>query len=185
MQPGVSRHEAQYYTTLAGAYRSPSAPVQSLAMIKSYYDRYAPVEPDAIRWRLVTSWDVNVFPSPAHEVRLKYAYKHVEDWSDSVALTTNTDLLLGQYVWRFARGWDLDTWGRVLKLRDGGTEQYGAGLEVGRLVYRSIRVGVGYSLNGFADADVSATDAWSQGFGVRLQMILSDWLLADFEGLEK
>jgi outer membrane protein OmpA-like peptidoglycan-associated protein len=185
MSPGMSRDEAQYYATLAGAYRSPSAPVQSLAMIKSYYDRYAPVEPDAIRWRVVASMDVNVLPSPQHEVRFKYAYKHVEDWSDAVALTTNSDLVLGQYVWRFARGWDLDTWGRVLRLRDGGTEQYGAGVEVGRLVYRSIRVGVGYSKNGFDDPDVSATDAWSQGFGVRLQMILSDWLLADFEGLEK
>jgi hypothetical protein len=72
-----------------------------------------------------------------------------------------------------------------LELTDGGTAEYGAGLEVGRLVYRSIRVGVGYSANGFDDPDVSATDAWSAGFGVRLQIILSDWLLSDFEGLEK
>ena len=183
--PGASRDEAQYYATLAGAYRSPHAPVQSLAMVKSYYDRYAPVEPDAIRWRLVASVDVNAFPSPQHEVRLKYAYKHVEDWSDSAALTTNTDLVLGQYVWRFAPGWDLDAWGRVLRLRDGGSEEYGAGIEVGRLMFRSVRVGVGYSLNGFDDPDVSSTDAWSRGLGVRLQIILSDWLLADFEGLEK
>lgn len=183
--PGLSRHDAQYYATLAGAYRSPHAPVQSLAMVKSYYDRYAPVEPDAIRWRLVATFDVNVLPSPLHELRFKYAYKHVEDWSDSIALTTHTDLVLGQYVWRFAPGWDVDAWGRVLGLTDGGTGQYGAGLEVGRLVYRSIRVAAGYSLNGFSDPDVSTTDAWSAGFGVRLQIILSDWLLSDFEGLEK
>ncbi len=185
LEPGLSRNEAQYYATLAGAYRSPHAPVQSLAMIKSYYDRYAPVEPDAIRWRLVATFDVNAFPSPQHELRFKYAYKHVEDWSDSIALTTNTDLVLGQYVWRFGRGWDLDAWGRVLRLRDGGTEQYGAGLELGRLVYRSIRVGVGYSVNGFDDPDISSTDAWSSGFGIRMQIILSDWLLSDFEGLNK
>jgi uncharacterized repeat protein (TIGR01451 family) len=185
LEPGRSRDESQYYATLAGAYRSPHAPVQSLAMVKSYYDRYAPVEPDAIRWRLVTSVDVNAFPSPQHEVRFKYAYKHVEDWSDSIALTTNTDLVLGQYVWRFGRGWDLDAWGRVTRLRDGGTAEYGAGVELGKLVYRSVRVGVGYSANGFDDPDVSTTDAWSRGLGVRLQIILSDWLLADFEGLRK
>jgi hypothetical protein len=154
-------------------------------MVKSYYDRYAPVEPDAIRWRLVATFDVNVLPSPAHEIRFKYAYKHVEDWSDSEALTTNSDLVLGQYVWRFAPGWDVDAWGRVLALTDGGTQEFGTGLEVGRLVYRSIRVAVGYSVNGFDDPDVSATDAWSAGLGVRLQIILSDWLLSDFEGLEK
>jgi hypothetical protein len=180
-----SRDEGQYYATLAGAYRSPHAPVQSLAMVKSYYDRYAPVEPDAIRWRLVATFDVNVLPSPWHEFRFKYAYKHVEDWSDAIALTTNSDLVLGQYVWRFAPGWDVDAWGRVLALTDGGTQQFGAGLEVGRLVYRSIRVAVGYSVNGFDEPDVSATDAWSAGLGVRLQLILSDWLLSDFEQLEK
>ncbi|MCI0450888.1 MAG: OmpA family protein [Candidatus Latescibacteria bacterium] len=185
LQPGASRDEAQYYATLAGTYRSPHAPVQSLAMVKSYYDRYAPVEPDAIRWRLVASIDVNAFPNPQHEVRFKYAYKHVEDWSDAEALTTDMDLVLGQYVWRFAPGWDLDAWGRVLRLRDGGSEEYGTGIEIGRLVFRSVRVGVGYSLNGFDDPDVTTTDAWSSGFGVRLQVILSDWLLADFEGLEK
>lgn len=185
LEPGVSRNQAQYYATLAGTYRSPHAPVQSLAMLKSYYDRYAPVEPDAIRWRLVASIDVNAIPSPAHEVRFKYAYKHVEDWSDAEGLTTDMDLVLGQYVWRFARGWDLDAWGRVLRLRDGGSNEYGAGLEMGRLLFRSVRVGAGYSLNGFDDPDVSTTDAWSRGFGVRLQVILSDWLLADFEGLEK
>jgi hypothetical protein len=56
-------------------------------------------------------------------------------------------------------------------------------VEVGRIVFRSVRVGVGYSMNGFDDADVSGTDAWSRGFGLRIQMLLSDWLLADFEPL--
>ncbi len=185
LELGVRRDDAQYYATLAGAYRSPHAPVQSLAMVKTYYDRYSPIEPDAIRWRTVASIDVNVLPSPQHELRFKYAYKHVEDWSDAVSLITNTDLVLGQYVWHFGRGWDVDAWGRALRVRGGGTREYGAGIELGRMLYRSIRVGVGYSVNGFDDPDVSTTDAWSRGFGVRLQMILSDWLLADFEGLDE
>jgi hypothetical protein len=176
--------ETQFYATLAGAHRSPHAPVQSLVMLKSYYDRYAPIDPDAIRWRLVASADVNVMPSPAHELRLKYAYKHVEDWSYDVSRTTNTDLVLAQYVWHFGRGWDIDAWGRAVAIRDGGTAQAGAGLEVGRMLFRSVRVGVGYSVNGFDDPDVSATEAWSAGFGVRIQMLLSDWLLADFERLD-
>ncbi len=174
----------QYYLTLAGTYRSPSAPVQSLAMIKSYYDRYAPVDPEAIRWRLVASVDVNVLPDPNHEVRFKYAYKHVEDWSYDISRTTNTDLVLGQYIWHFGRGWDVDTWGRAVAIRNGGSAELGAGLEVGRLVFRSVRVAAGYSLNGFQEPDVLGADSWSNGFGIRIQMILSDWLLADFEGLK-
>ncbi|HEX5132106.1 MAG TPA: OmpA family protein [Candidatus Krumholzibacteria bacterium] len=177
--------ETQYYATLAGSYRSPHAPVQSLAMLKSYYDRYTPFDPESIRWRLVASIDVNVLPNPEHELRFKYAFKHVEDWSYSVSQTTNTDLVLGQYVWRFARGWDLDTWGRITATRAGGSAGYGAGVEVGRLFFRSVRIGAGYSLNGFEDADVLGSDAWSRGFGVRIQMLLSDWLLADFERLRQ
>jgi hypothetical protein len=134
---------------------------------------------------LVASADVNFLPSAAHEFRLKYAYKHVEDWSYGAGTTTDTDLGLGQYVLHFGRGWDVDVWGRTVVLRGGDTSQYGAGAELGRMVYRSLRVGVGYSVNGFEDPDITHTDAWSRGFGVRIQMLLSDWLLADFEPLRK
>lgn len=177
--------QTQYYATLAANYRSPSAPVQSLGMIRSYYDRYAPSYPDGINWRCVASIDVNVMPSWAHEIRFKYAYKHAEDWSYGVAHTTNTDLVLGQYVWHFMHGWDVDAWGRVAAIRGGGTAQGGAGLELGRMFFKSLRVGAGYSVNGFDDPDISDTDAWSAGFGVRAQLILSEWLLRDFEGLSK
>jgi hypothetical protein len=183
----VTREEAhdgtQFHSTLALAWRSPAAPVQSLAMLKSFYDRYAPTDPDAIRWRLVMSADVNVLPTAQHELRLKYAHKYVQDWSYDASTTTNTDLALAQYLWHFGRGWDVDVWGRTVFRHEGGTREYGAGVEVGRIVFRSVRVGVGYSMNGFDDADVSGTDAWSRGFGLRIQMLLSDWLLADFEPL--
>lgn len=183
-QRDTENDQTQFYATLAGSYRSPCAPVQSLAMLKSYYDRYAPAYPDGINWRCVASVDVNIMPSVAHEIRLKYAYKHVEDWSYNVAQTTNTDLVLGQYVWHFLPGWDVDTWGRMVAIRNGGTAQGGAGLEVGRMFFKALRVGAGYSANGFDDPDVTDTDAWSAGFGVRVQMILSDWLLKDFERLK-
>jgi hypothetical protein len=179
------RHDGtQCYTTLAGAYRSPHAPVQSLLMLKSFYDRYAPVDPDAISWRLVASADVNVLASAAHEVRLKYAYKHAEDWSYGLSLTADTDVALAQYVWHFGRGWDLDAWGRTVVLRAGGSSETGAGIELGRMVYRSVRVAAGYSINGFDDPDITGTDAWSEGFGIRIQMLLSDWMLSDFERLK-
>ena len=179
-----NRDGTQCYTTLAGTYRSPYAPLQSLAMVKSYYDRYTPVDPDAIRWRVVGSADVNMLFNPEHEVRLKYAYKHVEDWSYGVSLHTNTDLALAQYIWHFGRGWDLDLWGRTVVLRGGGSSQSGAGIEIGRMVYRSVRLAAGYSANGFNDPDITGTDAWSDGFGIRIQMILSDWMLSDFERLK-
>jgi outer membrane protein OmpA-like peptidoglycan-associated protein len=174
--------ELSYHGTLAGAYRSPGSPVHALGMMRNDYERYTPVDPEAIRWRLVLSADVNTLLAPAHEVRAKYAFKHVEDWSFGVSTTTNADLVLGQYIWRFASAWDADLWGRWLGQR-GGSSQTGVGVEVGRTFLRAVRVALGYSLNGLEDPDFVGTDAWSNGFGVRVQLILSDWLAADFERL--
>ena len=175
----------QFYSTLALAWRSPFAPVQSLAMVKSLYDRYAPIDRDAIRWRVVASTDVNILPSASHELRLKYAYKYVEDYSYGASTSTHTDLVLGQYLWHFGHGWDVDVWGRTVGLRHGGSQEYGYGAELGRILFHSVRLAAGYSVNGFDDPDISGTDAWSRGFSIRIQMLLSDWLLSDFEPLRK
>jgi len=122
-------------------------------------------------------------PALAHEIRLKYAHKRVEDYSYGIGVNTDADLLLGQYVYRFARCWDVDVWGRVLTQRRGTTET-GTGVEVGRLFFRTVRVAAGYSAGGFEDRDISGTDAWARGFGLRVQLILSDWILNEFGGAQ-
>lgn len=179
-----NRNELSYHGTLAGAYRPFDLPVQALAMARTRYERYTPVDPEAITWRLVLSGDVNYTTGAGHEVRLKYAFKRVEDYSYGISETTNSDLLLGQYVHRLTPAWDVDLWGRTVRQRETGGLEAGAGLEVGRLFFRSIRVAAGYSINGFEDPDVLGTDAWVSGFGLRLQLILSDWILSDFNRLE-
>jgi flagellar motor protein MotB len=171
----------QYRGKLGLAYRPIGLPVQSLFALKNLYEKYTPSGPDAITWTFVLSTDVNVLPAVQHELRLKYAYKRVEDFSYGISVNTNSDLVLGQYIYRFARSWDLDLWGRVLAVR-GGTTETGTGVEVGRLFYRTVRVAAGYSYGGFDDPDISGTDAWSKGFGVRIQLILSDWIRQEFGG---
>jgi len=175
------RDELGYHGNFAVAHRPPAGIAQSLWMIRNDYERYTPVDPEAVTWRLVFSGDVNVALAPEHEVRLKYAFKHVEDCSFGSSTTANADLALGQYVYRFAQGWDADLWGRVVRHRGGGTVETGSGVEVGRLFLRTLRVAAGYSVNGFDDPDFAGTDAWSRGFGVRVQLLLSDWLLDELE----
>jgi hypothetical protein len=170
-----------YRGKLGLAYRPVGPPVQTLFTIKNFYEKYSPSFPDAITWKLVLSGDVNVMPSEKHELRFKYAYKRVEDYSYGISVNTNSDLILGQYVYRFARSWDVDLWGRVMAQR-GGTADTGVGLELGRTFFRSIRVAAGYGFNGFEDPDITGTNAWSSGFGLRIQLILSDWILQEFEG---
>jgi hypothetical protein len=146
-------------------------------MLRNDYERYTPANPDAITWRLVLSGDVNIMPAVDHELRLKYAFKHVESWSFGSAHAVNADLVLGQYLYRFARGWDVDLWGRLVHQRDDGSLEAGTGVELGRMFLGGLRVAAGYSVGGFEDPDFVGTDAWASGFGVRVQLLLSDRLL--------
>jgi hypothetical protein len=170
-----------YRGKLGIACRPIGLPVQTLFCLKNQYYKYAPTGPDNITWKLVLSADANVLPAVEHEIRFKYAYKRVEDFSYGISVNTSADLVLGQYIYRFAPYWDVDVWARVLAQR-GGTVETGTGIEVGRLFFRFVRVAAGYSAGGFKDPDFSGTDAWSRGFGLRVQLILSDWILQEFGG---
>jgi flagellar motor protein MotB len=181
--PDMERENGLHYRGKLGlAYRPIGVPLQSLFALKNFYERYTPVDPEGISWRLVLSADFNVLPAVQHEVRLKYAYKRTENYSYGISVNTDADLVLGQYVYRFARAWDVDLWGRVLAVRHGTTES-GMGVEVGRLFFRSVRVAAGYSAGGFDDPDISGTDAWARGWGVRIQLMLSDWITNEFRGM--
>jgi hypothetical protein len=162
---------------LAGVYRPDVSPVRGLLLLRSAYDRFSPVDPKAITWRLVLSSDVNVIPSLRHELRLKLAAKRVEDFSFHISETTNNYLFFSQYVYYFATSWDVDVWGRFLGQAGQGTRQLGAGVEIGRLFFNQVRVSAGYSINGFEERDLSENGAWAKGFGLRVQYILSDWIL--------
>jgi hypothetical protein len=161
---------------LAGAYRPEVSPVRTMLMVRSLYDRFSPIDPDAITWRLVFSSDVNVIPAPAHEIRFKVAAKRMMDESFGASETADSYLFLSQYVYRFGKAWDIDLWGRILGQGAVGTQQLGAGVELGRLFFNQVRVSAGYSVNGFEEKDLSENDAWAKGFGLRVQYILSDWI---------
>ncbi len=179
-----ARSELSFHNSLALAHRPAAGKVHSLWMLRNDYERYTPANPEAVTWRMVFSGDVNVMVAPDHELRFRYAYKHVEDYSYGVSHTVDADLVLGQYIYRFARAWDLDVWGRTVRQHGGGSVEGGTGIEVGRLFLGALRVAVGYSVNGFEDPDFVGTDAWSRGVGVRVQLLLSEWLLNDLGVVE-
>ncbi len=166
---------------LAGVYRPVVTPLRALLLLKTEYDKYSPIDPDAIRWATVLSTDINVFPRPEHELRLKLAAKRVEDYSLGISETNRNYLVLTQYVYHFAKKWDLDAWARLLGNADGGTRQTGVGIELGRVLFDRVRIGAGYSVNGFEDRDMAENEAWERGFGVRVQLILSDWMFNGYE----
>jgi len=175
--PDGKRNSIRSEGRLAGLYRPDVSRLKTLLLVKSEYDRFSPIDPDAITWKLVVSTDINVLPAPAHEVRLKLAHKHVEDFSSGLSETTNNHLLLSQYVFHFARNWDVDVWGRFLSQDGSGTRQLGSGIEIGRMLFNRVRVAGGYSINGFEERDLSENDAWESGFSLRVQFILSEWIL--------
>ena len=175
--PDVGRHTVALDARVAGAYRPTLSPLTTILTLATHYDRFSPVDPDAITWRFVVATDFNVTPAPAHELRLKLAHKHVKDSSVGASESSDSQLLLVQYVYNITPVWDLDLWGRVMGQNGAGTRQYGTGLEVGRLLLGRVRIGAGYSVNGFEERDVTQHDAWASGFGLRAQFILSEWVL--------
>jgi hypothetical protein len=54
-------------------------------------------------------------------------------------------------------------------------------VEIGRTFYGRVRIAGGYSVNGFEDRDLSENEAWTNGFGVRVQLILSDWMFDGYQ----
>jgi len=166
---------------IAAAYRPLGAPVRTLFLVKTQYDKYSPAEPEAIAWTSVFSTDLSYSPASAHELRLKLAFKHVENTSFGLSAKRGNYLALSQYVYRFADKWDVDLWARFLGGSGAGTRQTGAGVEIGRILFDRVRVGAGYSLNGFEDRDLAEKEAWQSGFGLRVQLILSDWMFNGYE----
>ena len=75
----------------------------------------------------------------------------------------------------------MDVWARFLGQVDVGTTQIGSGVEVGYLFFDRVRIGAGYSIGGFEDRDLSENDVWQKGFGLRVQLILSDWMFNDYK----
>jgi outer membrane protein OmpA-like peptidoglycan-associated protein len=173
------KDEVSFKGRLACAYRPDVSPLKALCFLKTGYERYTPIDPEAITWKIIFSTDVNVIPAAAHEVRLKYAIKRVEDYSLGISLTSWSQLALSQYVYYFRELWDVDVWGRVLTQAEGGTLELGTGVELGRRFFNTVRVSAGYSINGFEERDLSENAAWAKGFGLRVQFILSDWLLRE------
>lgn len=176
----VDRKDALSFNgRLACAYRPDVSPVKALCFFKTGYERFTPIDPEAITWKLIFSADVNVIPASKHELRLKYAVKRVDDYSLGISLTSWSQLALSQYVYYFRELWDVDVWGRVMNQATGGTLEVGTGVEVGRRFFNTVRVSAGYSINGFEERDLSESAAWAKGFGMRVQFILSDWLLRE------
>ncbi|MEE9269504.1 MAG: OmpA family protein [Candidatus Krumholzibacteria bacterium] len=175
--PDLGRTALRSEGRIAAIYRPDVSRIRALFLLKNEYDRFSPVDPDAITLRLVLSTDVNVILAAAHEIRLKLAFKHVEDYSIGISENTNNYLLLSQYVHHFRGHWDVDLWARYLGQNGAGTRQLGTGIELGRTFLDRIRLGAGYSVNGFEERDLAQNDAWQSGFSFRVQLILSEWIL--------
>jgi len=176
----TDRRDALSYTgRLAAAYRPEVSPFMVLGYVKTGYERYTPIDPEAVTWKLIFSLDVNVMPAADHELRFKFAQKRIENASHGLSVTTWSRLLLSQYVYYFREHWDVDVWARLLSQQAGGTRELGGGLEIGRMFLQFVRVSAGYSINGFEERDMAENDAWACGFDLRVQFILSDWLLRE------
>ncbi len=100
----------------------------------------------------------------------RYAFKEVwEYWktaSDTgwnMQLSTYTDLLLGKVDLAFSTRADLTLEGRVRRQVEANDRRFGFSVEPGYVVYKDIRLGIGYNFFGFEDTDFADRNYWAKG----------------------
>ncbi len=78
-------------------------------------------------------------------------------------------LFSGRVVYDITEQWDIGVLGATFRGQD-GSNQYGYGLEVGRLLRQNLWLSAGYNWSGFAgDRDLSGYEYTQQGFFLRLR----------------
>ncbi|HYG07388.1 MAG TPA: hypothetical protein VD865_13420 [Stenotrophomonas sp.] len=86
-------------------------------------------------------------------------------------------LLSGRLVYDLTENWDIGVLGATFRGQDGGN-QYGYGLEVGRLLRQNLWLSAGYNWSGFeGDRDLSGYEYTQQGFFLRLRFKFDEDLL--------
>ncbi len=171
---GDRRESVALRATLAFVHRPVGARTTVVAMARTRYGRHAPDDPDAIRWETVLSADADRHVTRRLTLRLRGAFKHVEDASHGASASADADLVVAQVRWRLAPRWDVDAWVRRLAPHGAGA-RLDAGLDVGRWVDDAVRVSAGWRSTVIDETGFDAGAA-RHGLGVRVQVVLSEWL---------
>lgn len=115
----------------------------------------------------IVSAHLNWQPTAHVWLSSRYAGRWAVDSSLGLRSSTNAQLGSTRLLWDFARRWDAAAIGSVLWTDGFDNRQYGAGVEVGRILVTNLRVAAGYNVFGFRDPQITGADYTDRGPYVR------------------
>jgi hypothetical protein len=115
--------------------------------------------------------------------RLGNKYEKCSNGSEDVS--TNTTLADGRLIWDINKRIDADLHGGVLATDGFRERQYSAGLGMNYLLQRNMRIGGGYNIKGFEDADLDSEGYNKQGVYIGMQYKFDEKNLGWLSGSEQ
>ncbi|MFA5833959.1 MAG: Ig-like domain-containing protein [Bacteroidota bacterium] len=110
------------------------------------------------------------------EFGLKYAYKASTENSVSFGATTNTNFYLLRAEYDITEDLNAGAEYRLLHQLEAGDKLNGYSLDAGYVVYRNVRLTVGYNFKGYKEQDLIDYTLWSRGPFIRMSFKFSEEL---------
>ncbi len=110
------------------------------------------------------------------EVGLKYAYKSATENSVNFGATTNTNFYLLRTEYDITEELNAGAEYRLLHQVEAGDMLNGYSVDAGYVVYRNVRLTVGYNFKGYKERDLIDYTLWSHGPFVRMSFKFSEEL---------
>jgi hypothetical protein len=131
---------------------TPLAPIDRHVDIVSYQTNYKPGSNLTLSGQLAAKW----------------AYDTITDTLGSIDSNYTAQLVAGRMTYDLSDRWDVGINGSVLHSSP-RTNQYGAGVEFGRILTRNLWLSAGYNFSGFNDRDLVDGNYFNKGVYLRLR----------------
>ncbi|NOT34126.1 MAG: OmpA family protein [Candidatus Eisenbacteria bacterium] len=138
----------------------------ALARYEHRFDKDAGDDPFERSVHILAS-DLNWHPMRAWTLSGKAAAKWLTDERESLTIRTDAQLFSARATVDLTPRFDLGLIGRGLYSDHFDASQTGLGVELGAILVRNLRLGVGYNVMGFSDADLGGGDRTDRGPYVR------------------
>jgi uncharacterized repeat protein (TIGR01451 family) len=124
----------------------------------------------------ILAGNLNVQPSRGWQISSRYAAKRGIDWADSLASHSFTQLAGARSLWDVSARWDAGVQG--YRMWGDGAAGYAVGAELGYLVWKGLRLSLGYNVKGFEAPDLAGEAYTQRGVYLHLSFKFDESLFA-------
>lgn len=99
----------------------------------------------------------------------KYAGKYSREKLNNCSFQSYTDMILGGFTFDITDRWDMGVFGKVMNQYQTKMFSTGGIIKVGYMVFKNLRVGIGYNFSKLNDRDLSGENYHSKGFFIEMK----------------